>query len=859
MLESRSRGWRRLFLLLYLITDYQFINLADVLWHSVGLTAGMTATLLSTPTTIDVPALLARLGYAPAPAGGTRLRGCHNPDGSLRWVWPTTLRQPLFLEFYNAASPKARLFSALVRLVFACRLQGLFFKKLPGQFVATGEQAWPGSDFALFTGTPGPNRKAVCCYEAAPGQRVFAKLPLGAAATEKVAAEARHLNDLTECGFTSFTFPRILGYEPSYLLQSSVKPTGAQRAAHFGAAHARCLTELLDTTAVRQPLVASACWQTIGEQVTALEALPETPIPFGLRRKLRHLRAVIDPLHQLTFAFAHGDFTPWNCWLGTEGLAIYDLELAQPEASLLYDLFHFETQQALLVTRQPAAGIRERALAVAGEFFPTVPIAEVALAWQLYLLHQVSTGALLYHAQPDWHPQISWLLNGWNTLLTRELAITVEHRQLAIYDLLDYVQLLPQPGVVLKPRAENSYYPAPTSDLDLLLTRPDTLAGVQFMQRFPLVQSAKVRQAAHMVSVDCLFQDGSLLSVDLLHQLHRKTLQLLDAPAVLAQAERAAGGVPVPALLHDFAYTWLFYWLNQSDLPLTHLRHFQRQCPERQAAMVAHLKETYGLTFSNLACASVYQPAKAALLHLALRQQPANGRVARKRRGLRYLLSTAADFVRPGGLIITFSGVDGAGKSTVIEHVKERLEKKWRKRVVVIRHRPSVLPILSAWQYGKKGAEARSVQNLPRQGQNFSLSSSLVRFGYYYLDYIVGQVVIWLKHTRRGHVVLYDRYYFDFINDGRRSNINLPARFTQALYAFVNKPKLNFFLYADPQEILRRKQELSASTITQLTQQYKSLFGALGARYRRSRYVPIENQDLDTTLNLIGRYIQQEM
>jgi thymidylate kinase len=817
-------------------------------------------TTATTPTNpADLPALLARLGYAPASAGGIRLRGCRNPDGSLRWVWPTTLRQPLFLEFYNVASTKAQLFSVLVRVVFACRLEGLFFKKLPGQFVATGQQAWPVGDFALFTGTPGPNRKAVCCYDAAPRQRVFAKLPLGPAATHKVAAEARNLDHLAECGFAFFDLPRILGYQPDYLLQSGVKTPGAQRAAEFGPAHARCLVEMLDATQERQPLVASACWQTIGEQITALEALPATRIPFGLRTKLRHLREAIDPLHQVTFAFAHGDFTPWNCWVNGDKLAIYDLEMAQPEASLLYDLFHFEAQQALLVTRLPAASIRERALGVAAEFFPAVPTAEVALAWQLYLLHQVSTGALLYHAQPDWHPQISWLLNGWNTLLTRELATTVEHRQLAIYDLLDYVQLLPQPGVVLKPRADNAYYPAPTSDLDLLLTQSDTQAGVQFMQSFPLVQSASVRKAAHMVSVDCLFRDGSLLSVDLLHQLHRKALQLLDAPTLLTQAELATAGVPVPSLVHDFAYTWLFYWLNQSDMPLTHLRHFQQQGPEEQAALLAHLTEAYGITFSSLACASVWQPAKAGLLHHALRQQPANGRVARKWRGLRYLLSTAADFVRPGGLVITFSGVDGAGKSTVINHVKERLEKKWRKRVVVIRHRPSVLPILSAWKYGKEGAEARSVQNLPRQGQNFGLGSSLVRFGYYYLDYVVGQVVIWLKHTRRGHVVLYDRYYFDFINDGRRSNINLPARFTQALYAFVNKPKLNFFLYADPQEILRRKQELSASTITQLTQQYQSLFGQLGARYRRSRYVPIENQDLNTTLNLIGRYIQQEL
>jgi len=808
----------------------------------------------------DLPALLARLGYAPVATGGVRLRGCRNPDGSLRWVWPATVRQPLFLEFYNAASAKARLFSGLVRLVFWCRLQGLFFRQLPGRFAPTGAQAWPRGDFALFTGTPGPNRKAVCCYDLAPGRRVFAKLPLGPAAPAKLRAEATHLRTLAQLGDrTTFSLPRVLDYEAGHLLQSGVKAPGARRAPHFGAAHARCLAELLAATQTRQPLAASAYWHTTTAQVARLQTLADTRVPFGLRTKLHHLLATIDAQQPVTLAFAHGDFTPWNCWVNPDGLALYDLELALPAAPLLYDLFHFEVQQALLVTRQPAAATKARALATAARYFTAVPAAELALAWQLYLLHQVGTGALLYHAQAEWHPQVSWLLSGWNELLTLELAPAVAHRQLALYDLLDRVQLLPQPGVVLKPRAANAYYPAASSDLDLLLTQPGVADCVRFLQAWPLVQSAAVRKAAHMVSVDCLFQDGSLLSVDLLHALHRKALHLLDAASVLAQAERSMAGVPVPSLLHDFAYTWLFYWLNQSHLPLTHLRHFQQQPAAQQAAMLAHLHEAYGITFSCLGCASVYQPAKAGLLHYALRQAPANHRLARKWRGLRYLLHTAAEFVRPGGLVITFSGVDGAGKSTVIEHVKETLEKKWRKRVVVIRHRPSVLPILSAWKYGKAGAEARSVQSLPRQGQNHGLGSSLARFAYYYADYVVGQAVIWLRHTRRGHVVLYDRYYFDFINDGRRSNIHLPARLTQALYAFVNKPRLNFFLYADPQEILRRKQELSASTITQLTQQYQALFGQLGARYRRSRYVPIENQDLDTTLALIGRYIQQEI
>ena len=374
------------------------------------------------------------------------------------------------------------------------------------------------------------------------------------------------------------------------------------------------LPALLAASSLRQPLVASNCWASITEQVAELQALSETRVPFGLRTKLQHLLATLDPNQKISVGFAHGDFTPWNCWLGPEKLAIYNLELALPEASLLYDLFHFEVQQALLTTRRSAVDIRTQALATAQEHFAAVPAAELVVAWQLYLLHQVATGALLYHAQTTWHPQVTELMNDWNALLTLELAPAMEHRQLAVFDLLDYVQLLTQPGVVLKPRAANAYYSAPTSDLDLLLNEADVLAGVHFLRYFPLTQSAVLRSAAHMQSVDCLFQDGSLLSVDLLHQLEHMDLRLLDAEALLTQAKRAAAG-----------------------------------------------------------------------------------------------------FSRPSGLVITFSGVDGAGKSTLIEPVNERLEKKWRKRVVVIRHRPSVLPIISAWKYGKQSAKARRTKALTRR------------------------------------------------------------------------------------------------------------------------------------------------
>ncbi|MBF9239667.1 hypothetical protein I2I05_19900 [Hymenobacter sp. BT683] len=816
----------------------------------------MTTTTLSAPDEVLLTGLMGKLGYLPTEARGIRLRGMRNPDGSLRWVWPATLRQPLFLEFYNAASPKAKLFERAVRLAFACGLQGLLFPLLPARYGRTGVQGWSMTAFALFTGTPGTYRKAVCCHTDTTGQRFFVKMPLTPAAAVRVQAETQALKGLASRPAASFRVPEVVAAHDDFLHQTEVKPAQATRVGHLTPRHLAYLHEQLRETSVRRPLADTTFWQTTEAQVSELQGLPETRIPYGLRAKLLQLYHRIDSEQVVGLAFAHGDFTSWNCWLGPDLVALYDLEFAQPEAPLLYDLFHFHVQQGLLVSRRQPAQVRATMWEQARAEFPAIPEAELALAWQLYLLHHVSRYALAYHAQEAWHAQVQWQLVGWNELLTLELAAHAAHRQLCLYDFLDSLQ--PRASVVLKQRAENAYYPGPTADLDLLVSRAQMARSVAFLRSFPLVRSVAVRRQAHMHSVDCIFQDGTFLSVDLLHQLWRKSVPMMDRAEMLAYA-RAAAGVTVPALRHDFEYTWLFYWLNGSDLPAAHRRHYEQCSPAEQAELLAHLATKYNLRFDSIRAAATYHPEAAQEVREQLRDQPGSGFFQRQWRALRYGWGQATSFFQPNGFVISFSGVDGAGKSTVIEKVKEHLEKKWRKRVVVLRHRPSVLPILSAWQHGQAEAERRSVARLPRRGGNRRLKSSLVRFGYYYLDYLLGQVVVWLKYTSRGQVVLYDRYYFDFINDGERSNIRLPERLTKALYTFVSKPRLNFFLYADPDVILHRKQELSGETIVQLTQKYRALFGQLAGQYPQSQYVPIENHNLDNTLDLIGQYIQAEV
>lgn len=128
---------------------------------------------------------------------------------------------------------------------------------------------------------------------------------------------------------------------------------------------------------------------------------------------------------------------------------------------------------------------------------------------------------------------------------------------------------------------------------------------------------------------------------------------------------------------------------------------------------------------------------------------------------------------------------------------------------------------------------------------------------YYYLDYVLGQFYVYTKANLKGHILLYDRYYFDYIIDSKRANIVLPTGFVRGLYALVFKPDLNFLLYADPDIILARKQELSEEDIVQLTSKFRNLFSRFNNKYPRSRHIEINNLVLEETMQVIETAYQE--
>jgi thymidylate kinase len=325
----------------------------------------------------------------------------------------------------------------------------------------------------------------------------------------------------------------------------------------------------------------------------------------------------------------------------------------------------------------------------------------------------------------------------------------------------------------------------------------------------------------------------------------------MNAVDVLNHAITTSETIKVCSPSHNFEYIVLFYQTNGSDVEEKYVSYFSSFSPEKRNAIFAHMQQRFNLIVHSLDDFYSFRESQWRKIKSKILKRAENNFLQRIIHTLSYMADVWSDVSRAAGTTITFSGVDGAGKSTILEHTKNLLQKKYRRKIVVLRHRPSLFPILSAFRYGKSKAELMASSNLPRQGKNKNAISSLFRFLYYYTDYLVGQLYVHLRYTLRGYTVLYDRYYFDFIIDAKRSNISLNSSLIKNGYRFLFKPRVNVFLYEDPEIILNRKKELDAKDISALTAQYMELFSEFASRYRKHTYLTIRNSDLKNTLDKV--------
>lgn len=194
--------------------------------------------------------------------------------------------------------------------------------------------------------------------------------------------------------------------------------------------------------------------------------------------------------------------------------------------------------------------------------------------------------------------------------------------------------------------------------------------------------------------------------------------------------------------------------------------------------------------------------------------------------------------------IFAFVGPDGAGKSTLVDHLISLSVEVFRSvpsRFVLYHHRPHILPTLSDIMSSKIDSEVLyDREHNPHSGSQSGSVVSCLKVIYYAMDYLLGYVIKVIPDIRMNKFIVFDRYFYDFIVDQERSAISISARISSAIYwIFVPKPKKVFFIYSDPKQANLRKNELTVAKIKTINDRYDLLCSDF------SYFVRIDNSNLD--------------
>lgn len=784
--------------------------------------------------------------------------------GTIRWVYPKGQLNTIF-DFYHASTRKAKLFKFGMKMLSMLSLDFLVSRKMTlhsnsRKLLQKAPQDVPFTDFSIFMGTPGVERTAMISLLNNKKSTAFLKVGLNSISQYNVGSEGLVLFRLNKSSLENTVVPEVKSTcQRGVLVLSKLFEANKQVLNSFQKEHSRTLLELANISRTHQLFIDSSFGEEILDNYSVIKNSSESESRLG-RLLIESFKGISNDL-RFSAGLAHGDFTPWNMFSANDKLYLYDWELSIRYAPSLFDLFHFHFQTGIFLKRWSFNEIYAQikfTIESHKDLQEEIEIYSIDVKeyLELYLLYVTSRKMALKVASGREDVIINQEVSVWSEALAFVLPSRANNRVGFIEEFGLFLSGVEH--AFLKFNTKSLSLLPESSDLDIAIEKSQLTLALEFCKTHINVRRSRTVRKSFMTTLELFFYDGRYLSIDLIHDFKRKCLRFMDIKQLLYFSYKGENGISVPSLEHDMEYTLLFYTLNGAHVPQKYLDFFELSEKDEQLRALRYFQEKYALPYANIrSLLSDFDVWRFALeLHFVkeARFSPISAMKSR----LDYVVDTVKEKVGRRGFMLTVSGVDGVGKSTVIDLVKDQLQSKYRKEVVLMRHRPKILPILSAFKYGSvKKAENRSTRLDPHKVSKKSKFASYLRFSYYYLDYVIGQFYVHVRYVWGGKIVLYDRYYFDLINHPQRTNLVVNRKFAKWLYGPILKPSMNIFLNASPEEIVKRKQELTSPQIVNLSNKYLSLFRELSRNYSTSRYVVHRNDNLSDTVDNILRDIQQ--
>lgn len=779
-----------------------------------------------------------------------------NRNGDIRWLFKTSNFKHV-LSTYSSNNFRSQLLSLFVKIISFLGLARIISS---GSFrikssVELGFHRYMSSfdEGVVFLGTPGYYRKITAGIISNGRVDHFVKVPVSLQSERNLCNEHSTLKSLEHMNFDRVVIPNFDMRRDGTIFQSNNRHFFSQTN-KLNENIQGALQEIASKTIKKSILWNSPLISATQSNLDLLKG-KLTGENLEFYRLVEDLFTNLNKSQEIDTSLSHGDFTPWNVKVQDRKVYIFDWEFGRFQMPILYDTFHFLIQSQIYTKNKISSRINNLLNEVSETklFQDLGNTIDLKLYLRLYVMHQIShILACIYFdgkVSSGLEKQLRNLFCMGSELLKEE---GLRSYRIQFLKALQFY-LSKSEGYSMMKLEHLSLTTLPeSSDLDILVSRKFQNEIIDFIKSFKWRLELKVVSKSFMKTVRIKFYDGSVLYIDLINHFKRKSFFFLDCCEILNKSYRNASGLLVPEPELDFEYAFLFYNINHSDVPLKYFEFFSKggKLEQRILNYIVTKYLINALDYKDLF--NLDQEGRRWLIMIA-RHRVVSSPILWLKGFAFYVLDSIRSLMNDRGFVITFSGVDGIGKSTIIELFSNEIRAIHRKEVVLLRHRPRILPILSAVRKGGvKKAEEWASNEKPRQGNPSIGISSTLRFAYYYADYIFGQVFVYFKYVLKGKIVLYDRYYFDFIVDSKRSNIKMPGSVSRNLYSLLIKPKMNFLLWANAEEIHRRKQEVEPQEIEKLNRGYKSLFKDLSEHsYFGKKYLIVRNDNIDNTLRTL--------
>lgn len=341
-----------------------------------------------------------------------------------------------------------------------------------------------------------------------------------------------------------------------------------------------------------------------------------------------------------------------------------------------------------------------------------------------------------------------------------------------------------------------------------------------------------------------LFGEGAhSLKVDLLDGLVFRGAQVFDFPRLFYRSRRV-NGLRIPDEADNGVMLWMKPLLTGGIVKQKYVEEIVRAAAETPEAFRGVLERSLGAKWASRVWPKIAEgelantiPMKRALRVAAWGTAFQRNPVQTSTATSHHILAEIARRVRRRpATFLAVVGPDGAGKTTFIEALAEELadlQVKDQKDVRVRHFRPHIMPNLKTLLTGTE--ERAEDFRMPHRASPAGVLSSLLRLSYYWIDYVMGYWTDVRRECIAGKSTIFDRYFYDFLVDPRRSRLSLPAWVARTFLALTPKPDLVFFLDCDPDLVFARKQELPREEIARQLSVYREL-----ARRDPARFVHLD-------------------